>query len=81
MPAYAADIFGTKYVGRIYGWIITAWSAAGIVGPMLFAKLREVTGNYSSALLYTAITLAIVLILPILATPQKTKINKAEVKV
>lgn len=80
MPAYAADIFGTKYVGRIYGWIITAWSAAGIVGPMLFAKLREVTGNYSSALLYTAITLAIVLILPILATPQKTKINKAEVK-
>ncbi len=79
MPAYAADIFGTKYVGRIYGWIITAWSAAGIVGPMLFAKLREVTGNYSSALLYTAIVLAVVLILPMLATPQKTKLKEVEV--
>lgn len=75
MPAFAADIFGTKYVGRIYGWIITAWSAAGVVGPMLFAKLREVTGNYSSALLYTSIVLAVALILPILAVSPKAKVT------
>ena len=32
MPAYLADIFGTKFVGAIHGRLLTAWSAAGVVG-------------------------------------------------
>ena len=34
IPAYLADIFGTKYVGGIHGRLLTAWSAAGVIGPM-----------------------------------------------
>lgn len=71
MPAYAADVFGTKYVGRIYGWMLTAWGAAGIMGPMLFARIRQSSGNYSEALVITAIGLAIALLLPLLAAPPK----------
>jgi MFS family permease len=41
VPAYLADIFGTQMVGAIHGRLITAWSVAGVVGPMLIAKLRE----------------------------------------
>ena len=41
VPAYLADIFGTQMVGAIHGRLITAWSAAGVVGPMLIASLRE----------------------------------------
>lgn len=71
MPAYAADIYGTKFVGRIYGWKLTAWSAAGVVGPMLFAQIRQSSGNYQQALFITAVALAVALILPVLAAPPK----------
>ncbi len=41
IPAYLADIFGTKYVGAIHGRILTAWSTAGIVGPLIVAYTRD----------------------------------------
>lgn len=41
VPAYLADIFGTQMVGAIHGRLLTAWSVAGIVGPMLIANLRQ----------------------------------------
>jgi MFS family permease len=41
LPAYVADLFGTRFVGAIHGRVITAWSAAGIVGPALIAALRQ----------------------------------------
>jgi len=41
VPAYLADVFGTQMVGAIHGALITAWSAAGIVGPALIAGLRQ----------------------------------------
>lgn len=78
MPAYAADIYGTTFVGRIYGWKLTAWSAAGVVGPMLFAQIRQSSGNYQQALFITAVALAVALILPILAAPPKEQqLNKS----
>ncbi len=43
IPAYLADIFGTKYVGGIHGRLLTAWSAAGVIGPMALNVLREKT--------------------------------------
>jgi len=41
VPAYLADIFGTKFVGAIHGRLLTAWSAAGIFGPVLVNYIRE----------------------------------------
>ena len=41
VPAYLADIFGTQMVGAIHGRLITAWSVAGIVGPVLIAGIRQ----------------------------------------
>jgi MFS family permease len=41
IPAYLADIFGPKYVSAIHGRVLTAWSAAGVVGPVLVNYLRE----------------------------------------
>ncbi len=41
IPAYIADIFGTQFVGAIHGRILTAWSTAGIVGPVVVNYLRE----------------------------------------
>jgi MFS family permease len=41
VPAYLADIFGTQMVGAIHGRLITAWSVAGVVGPVLISSLRQ----------------------------------------
>lgn len=41
LPAYLADIFGPQMVGAIHGRLITAWSAAGVVGPFVIASLRQ----------------------------------------
>ncbi len=41
IPAYLADIFGTQYVGAIHGRLLTAWSAAGVAGPVLVNYLRS----------------------------------------
>jgi len=41
VPAYLADLFGTQMVGAIHGRLLTAWSAAGIFGPVLVNYIRE----------------------------------------
>jgi MFS family permease len=43
IPAYLADIFGTKYVGGIHGRLLTAWSTAGVLGPLAITQLRNVS--------------------------------------
>jgi len=45
IPAYLADIFGTKYVGGIHGRLLTAWSTAGVLGPLAITSLRESSVN------------------------------------
>lgn len=41
IPAYLADIFGTQFVGAIHGRLLTAWSTAGVVGPLLVGYIRD----------------------------------------
>jgi MFS family permease len=41
IPAYLADVFGPKYVSAVHGRLLTAWSAAGVIGPVLVNYLRE----------------------------------------
>jgi MFS family permease len=41
IPAYLADVFGTKMVGAIHGRLLTAWSVAGILGPVIVNYIRE----------------------------------------
>lgn len=40
-PAYLKDLFGTKHFGPIYGRLLTAWSTAGVVGPLIVNHIRE----------------------------------------
>jgi MFS family permease len=41
IPAYLKDIFGTLHVGAIHGRLLTAWSAAGLLGPQIVTYIRE----------------------------------------
>lgn len=50
IPAYIGDLFGTKQLGAIHGYILTAWALAGLVGPILAANVREATESYAATL-------------------------------
>lgn len=65
MPAFVADEFGPKHIGKIYGTIFTACAVGGIVGPYLFACIKDLTDSFrvamyiESALLLVGFVLAI----------------------
>lgn len=48
LPAYIGDVFGTKQVSAIQGYLLTAWALAGMVGSSLASYLRAHTGSYTS---------------------------------
>jgi MFS family permease len=54
VPAYLADIFGTQFVGAIHGRLLTAWSTAGILGPLVVTYIREsqIAAGVDRALVY-----------------------------
>src|SRR5271168_1513858 len=41
IPAYLRDVFGTMHVGAIHGRLLTAWAAAGVLGPVLVNYIRQ----------------------------------------
>jgi MFS family permease len=49
IPAYLADVFGTRFVGGIHGRLLTAWSTAGVLGPVLVNYIREYQINQGVA--------------------------------
>ncbi|GAC1392409.1 MAG: OFA family MFS transporter [Vulcanimicrobiaceae bacterium] len=64
MPSFNADYFGTKFLGQNYGMILTAWGVAGVVGPLIGAKIKDATGSFTGALIPVAIMLLIAAIIP-----------------
>lgn len=66
IPAYIGDIFGTKELGAIHGYILTAWAAAGMVGPLLLSFIHETTKTYSSTLIIFIVLCFIALSLSLL---------------
>ena len=41
VPAYLADVFGTQFVGAIHGRLLTAWSTAGVLGPLVVSYISQ----------------------------------------
>lgn len=69
MPAFTADYFGQRFVGPIYGLMLTAWGFASAFGPLLIAHTRQTTKHYTSGLHILAGVLLVSAILPFLVRP------------
>jgi len=69
MPAAAADAFGAKNVGPIYGLMLTAWGLASVFGPLMMAQMRQTSGSYRGALHIIAAVMAVSAILPAMMRP------------
>jgi OFA family oxalate/formate antiporter-like MFS transporter len=77
-PAFAADYFGPRDVGSIFGLMMLPWAFAAAFGPYLFAYLRQINGNYNQALTFLAGLMTVALILPILVRPPRGRNRKEE---
>jgi|SRR5579871_241301 len=72
-PAFAADYFGPREVGSIFGLMMLPWAFAAAAGPYVFARLRQVNGNYTEATYVIACTMTLALLLPIIVRPPHGK--------
>jgi len=70
-PAFAADYFGPRNVGPIFGLMLLPWAFPAALGPLLFAYLRESTGGYTQALYLIAGMMTIATILPLIVSPPR----------
>ncbi|GAA0440564.1 OFA family MFS transporter [Lentibacillus halophilus] len=65
VPAYIGDLFGTKQLGAIHGYMLTAWAVAGIVGPMLLSLIYDSTNSYQLVLVIFGIMHVVSLLISI----------------
>ncbi|GAC1445729.1 MAG: OFA family MFS transporter [Chloroflexota bacterium] len=72
MPAFAADYFGPRYVGQVYGLMLTAWGFGAVLGPQLIATIRQHTGHYTNALYVIAGIMLVSTILPLIVRPPES---------
>jgi OFA family oxalate/formate antiporter-like MFS transporter len=76
IPAYISDLFGLKEMPTIHGFILTAWSLAGIVGPMLNAYVYEKTDSYQQSLYVFGGAFVIALIVALLMKIELRRIHR-----
>ena len=80
VPAYLRDMFGTQYVGAIHGLLLTAWSMAGIFGPVLVNYIRQynVTHGVAKAQAYnvTMYVMAVLLVIGFICNFLVRAVNK-----
>lgn len=46
LPAFIGDLFGTKQLGAIHGYLLTTWSLGGILGPVIVSQIRDRAESY-----------------------------------
>jgi OFA family oxalate/formate antiporter-like MFS transporter len=54
-PTTTADLFGTKNVGRNYGWVFTAYGVGGIIGPIMAGAIRDIWQNWLAAFIISGL--------------------------
>lgn len=63
IPAYIGDLFGTKQLGAIHGYILTAWAMAGVSGPILLSLIYDTTNSYNLTMFLFGVLFLIALML------------------
>ncbi|MBX9974828.1 OFA family MFS transporter [Cytobacillus firmus] len=78
LPAFIGDLFGTRQLGAIHGYLLTSWSIAGVVGPMLVSSIYENTQSYTITFYVFGTMLAIGFIVSLLMKRDIKKIRTAK---
>lgn len=80
IPAYIGDLFGTKQLGAIHGYILTAWAAAGLAGPLFTSWIRDTTGSYTQSLTVFTVLFVVALAISLLIRLDIKRLQKQQSK-
>lgn len=80
IPAYIGDIFGTKQLGAIHGYILTAWAAAGLAGPFIVSTIRETTQSYTLTLYIFTAMFVVALIISFLIRKDIKQVKEGKIQ-
>jgi OFA family oxalate/formate antiporter-like MFS transporter len=75
MPAFAADYFGAKNIGPIYGLMLTAWGFASAFGPLLIAHLRQTGTSFAHGLHVIAVIVLVSIVVPVIVRAPSTEVR------
>jgi MFS transporter, OFA family, oxalate/formate antiporter len=78
MPSFNAECFGTKYMGLNYALILTAWGFAALVGPILVARAKDISGSFAGMLPLIALLLLGAVMLPFLTKKPTRRLPLSE---
>lgn len=78
LPSYIGDVFGTRQLGAIHGYILTAWAVAGIAGPMSLSLTYDITGSYELTLIVFGILHVISLLISLWIRVDMRKMKKMD---
>jgi OFA family oxalate/formate antiporter-like MFS transporter len=70
-PTMTADLFGTKNVGRNYGWVFTAYGVGGIIGPIMAGAIRDQWQNWLAAFIISGIACLVAAVIALTLRPPK----------
>ncbi|HKL36408.1 MAG TPA: OFA family MFS transporter [Salegentibacter sp.] len=80
LPAFIGDLFGTKELGAIHGYLLTTWSLGGLIGPTLVSQIYTRTGSYIPVFYVFTGLIIIALIISILLDRSIQKVKAKEEK-
>ena len=80
LPAFASDLFGTKQLGVIHGYLLTTWSLGGIFGPIIVSTIHEATNSYIPVFYLFSFLIAISLGISLLLRSDLNKMKKQRAK-
>lgn len=80
IPAYIGDLFGTKQLGAIHGYILTAWALAGVVGPVLLSRIYDLTNSYNMTMMIFGVLFAVALFVSIWIRTDIRRLQEKQVK-
>jgi OFA family oxalate/formate antiporter-like MFS transporter len=75
LPAFIGDLFGTKQLGAIHGYLLTTWSLGGVFGPMIVSQIREKSDSYTPVFY---VFLALIILAFIVSIMMRLDIKKSE---
>lgn len=76
LPAFASDMFGTKQLGVIHGYLLTTWSLGGIFGPIIVTSIHESAGSYIPVFYVFTALIAIAFVIAVLLRRDIEKAKK-----
>ncbi|MER2038247.1 MAG: OFA family MFS transporter [Solibacillus sp.] len=79
LPAFASDLFGTKQLGVIHGYLLTTWSLGGIFGPIIVSTIHEATNSYIPVFYVFSFLIAISFGISLLLRSNVNKLKKQRI--